>query len=1212
MTPVELLAAAPGIENYPELFPRLKARHPHALEPTGRATAAALARAGRAGPCDPDTAATRYSEAGELDALLCLDTGRDLVTAATAKWQKELTDKLAKAEERARLCDRERVVPADGSTWLQRFGHLRERLAGDAAGWPGAILLLVSDYEAQMRAALGAAKFKLRAKLTELGARGRALAPDAGVTKRADELTARAARQIDADDLFGAAKRLEELEDLLRTQNPVADAPAGRLPLPARTNPPGAKFHFSKLVRAALYGRDVVQKNGFGLFLPTEGALAEAADADEFLALHAGTKWTNADAYDLLFRALFRWLGLDRTAVRARLPMAHLEPKGHQLPGRWTFLETLPWQGAPFYDDPDGTPRVLAVVRLGVTENDRTNPHVVFDAVRRTLESLWASEPSTPAEQRFRQDGLVLVLLPGDLLSARTYAQSMRDVRVPPGCRADRLALADDLDLLRVLPVPPEKRFRALLELILPRFTAALGTTFRNTSAVRPRMFYGRTDELAKLEANTTVVFSGRRMGKSSLLARLQSQCAPPSNQRAVQVSCATLAAGRSWQVLVDIERELVGLVHREEGAPGAPPAVPPVAPTADPRADAQRAIDRFRAALADAMKRLEVCGVRRLYVLLDEADNFVRSETEEHSGRRTRAAVSWALRELETATYDRRVRFIFAGYDQLGRIFHDPGLGESAFGNWGGKLPLEVLDEPDARALVVEPLAALGMPVGDDIANRILDYTSRHASLIQAFAERLAAHVHQQEKDWPLNDCPVRFEHLTAIADDERGDGNYRQQLEQTLGLNLDIARAYPLRFVFLALVTPGGAGRGHILGADPFEPSHAFDQVRPPEDGAPELPAELVSMSLVLLAQLGLLEGAGTGRAYRFRAWHYVTVLRTRNGLRAELEKARADWFAGERRGSGEPRCVWTLPDTDLHALRHRDGARASVLVGLPGSGREYAADLLASPLEDGAAVPLFRADDPQFAARAAAWLAEGGGPAVVCDPADAVPWTECRALLRAALTADKPLRWVGGPHRAWELAGDEELSAELGGVYGFGPLTAAELEPWTARRLGTDDPGTQATVHPPDAACVLRETGGLLPVLEQFREWLLNKHGAVPEPLTARHAELFRRALHDGPKLLARVVEALRRQVPHELREGLHALFRAAAEYDRDEDATADWLEASEDLKARGPAFVARVLDAGGWLGFVSPCGSGRWRVPYGSALGLIVRDPKFATP
>jgi hypothetical protein len=261
-------------------------------------------------------------------------------------------------------------------------------------------------------------------------------------------------------------------------------------------------------------------------------------------------------------------------------------------------------------------------------------------------------------------------------------------------------------------------------------------------------------------------------------------------------------------------------------------------------------------------MQLLQSRKVRRLFVLLDEADNFVRAELEEATGQKDRRAiaVSWFLRDLQTTAFNGRLQFIFAGYDQIGRVFRDPGLGNSAFGNWGEQpVNLAPLDKRAARDLVVKPLTALGIAVSEDLVERILDYTDEHASLIQAFCRELAKRIRDtRTASWPFNDVAVEFEDLRAIADGPRGLGesSYRQLHEQTFGLNLDIARAYPLKLIFLALVSPSGLGAGRVLGSGPFTPDDALEQVRSTEGTTTiDLPPKLVWDSLDLLAQLGLL---------------------------------------------------------------------------------------------------------------------------------------------------------------------------------------------------------------------------------------------------------------------------------------------------------------------------------------------------------------------
>ncbi len=113
---------------------------------------------------------------------------------------------------------------------------------------------------------------------------------------------------------------------------------------------------------------------------------------------------------------------------------------------------TLGW--TPFYEDGDGRPRVMAVVRLAIANDDLSRLQIILKHAGQTLDELFGSLPAiNPDEKRFRDDGLVLVLLPGDILSGKKYDQFRLQVPVEKVARSmGRIAYLDDLDLLRLLP----------------------------------------------------------------------------------------------------------------------------------------------------------------------------------------------------------------------------------------------------------------------------------------------------------------------------------------------------------------------------------------------------------------------------------------------------------------------------------------------------------------------------------------------------------------------------------------------------------------------------------------------------------------------------------------------------------------------------------------------------------------------------------------
>lgn len=1228
---VELLLGAPGMGHFPDLFPRLSARHLDFLADPARTprpnAAALLTAAGRGKPVDLADAARQYRERGELPALRLVETA-EVVARAAADMQREVDQLLGQVEGLAVLCDREGVRCSQELTWGKRLHRLRAALTGEHADSPAAQKQLIGRCRDEMDAALEGEKQRLLARLAAAEAqldRDRD-ALEEETARRAKEYADSARALIAKNDMVIGIRKLAAMEALLSGRVvKTADADEGRLPLPTRRNPFGrAGFSFEGLLDAARAGAHELARRGLTEYMPNQDFIDEATNPQGFLVRHAA-RGGDPGAY---FAALEDWLALREVTARAgeprkkrrrRLPrpnMPNLEARGSDMPGRWVFMTAEAWDGAPYYEDVAGRPRIIALLRPWVRAGDRISPEIILRLVGSALQELFDLVPETEEERQFRQDGLVVVMLPGAPLAEKKYDQFRLQVQFGKAVRwRQRVAYLDDLDVLRLLPLQADDRFRGLLELVLPRFPDALNQTYQESDAVRPRMFFGRNDELARLENGATVVFSGRKMGKSSLLRRLNDQCGADTDQRAILVGCSGVVAGRSWMILSDIERELAALARELLGAQAVP--VPPrYGPVEDFQTELDGAKARFRQTLDGVLSQLAARGVNRLYVLLDEADNFIRAEMEETSGGgRERSAVSWFLRDLQTGPYLGRLRFVFAGYDQIGRVFRDPGLGHSAFANWGtgGPLKLGPLDEGAARALVVRPLTALGMLVPDDLAERILDYTSGHASLIQAFCRKLAERVGRAQNAWPLNDVAVEFEDVQAVADGQRGDGeqNYRQLLELTLGLNLDIARAYPLKLLFLALVSPNGLGAGRVLGFDPFTVDDALEQVRPTDPNqALDLTPTLVLDSLDLLAQLGLLEDVSeTGpKQFRFKARHYVNVLRTKNGFRSQLQQVLDEWQrAGRRSAPVEPRYVWTLPDSALRSLRNHTGGPA-VVVGLPGTGRGYLAEVLAAPRADYGEPIVLTAEQPDLRERFDALVgAPVRKPVIVSDSGDQIPWETASEMLQRGHKAGLSLRWLGGPRFAWSLAADADAVAVIDGPFGLGPLTASELEPWTARELGGTGAPTAATISDPDREQVLALTGGLLPVLELFRRWLVGTHGHFPDVLRGAEAEAYRTHLESNARDREKAAEKLAAGLPAELRAPLHKLFVESHLYGAD-DVARDSLPG---LCGLPEGEVGRFLDAAGWLCLLPDARKpGRVRVPYASIPGVLIRDPRFA--
>ena len=890
------------------------------------------------------------------------------------------------------------------------------------------------------------------------------------------------------------------------------------------------------------------------------------------------------------------------------------------------------WLGAPFYEDRNGQPRILALLHLAISDSDLQRPTRVEQYAAKAIDSLLrqARAGTTEDEVHFANQGLIVVTMPGDFLTHRgSYRTFHEALRLEEGrdCKS-RVAFIDDLDLLRILPVDADRRFQALLELVLPRFLNSSQGTYHASDAVARSMFFGRETELEALDSkNITVVYSGRKMGKSSLMRQHLRRCREHADRQAVWVGCAGVAPWRSSRVLEDIAREIKALLKQK----GIDEGLDWERETAFLSSGAERdthfreTLERVKTRFSDFFKeaasRLQSrCNLTRLSILLDEADSLVSAERIENSGSglNVRSSISWFLRDQEAA-HQRFLRVIFAGYDELGR---KENLCHSAFGHWGDRMPLNPLEESAAKLVVIKPLAALGILVDQDLVVRILDHTSGHASLIQAFCGELIEQVRRGKPAWPLEDVTLDVEDVRRVV----SQSAYQDQMEETLSLNLGIARSYPLELLFYALVSPTGLGGGKKLSLDGF----TFEEAQSQLDGCPEpireLGASTLELALELLVQLGLLEkcrSAGLlenrpsvgSRVYRFKARHYVNHLRTQNAFRERLKQSLEAWNRYRDVAEGIPRHVWTIPDERLAAL-FGDEISACLVCGLPGSGREYLADLLRErkALPEKGIFTFSKESDWQVRLEAALQDSDSSEGIVVLDLDDHVPWALAQRLLMSGIRKQRSVRWIAGPATAWEVAGDVESFLEFDPI-GMGPLTVNELDGWISRRMG--DQGGQipasssSMIRDSDKARILQISGGLLPVLETMRDYFSAR---LPDPFTDHSAEEFRNYVRNH-RNAARFVLKLARGIPPSLREGLQKIYNICCENTEEEYTRQDidsLLElCAADLGAWSePQAWPRLIETAVLLGFIQNSErSGYLRIPYASIQGELVRHPAF---
>lgn len=270
-------------------------------------------------------------------------------------------------------------------------------------------------------------------------------------------------------------------------------------------------------------------------------------------------------------------------------------------------------------------------------------------------------------------------------------------------------ALIDEAMII-FLSAQPDRRRGHLFDLALPM---GLVQPYADTAArTSQEMFYGRKKELDDLwdRNGSCLVYGGRQLGKTALLKQIQLRYNQPPTQLVVYGDLqAELPGANGNNIWIWLGRKLksdLGSINRDMRN----------------QAEVETAIRAW----------LGSDGRRRLLVLVDEADEFLRQEL-------VNQYTSLAkIRDLMQAT-DRYCKFVFAGLHDVQRLARTPNSPLLHFGAPVRVGPLMGNDLPEARAMAEGPMAAAGFVFdSSSLTGRMLSQVGYYPSLLQAFAKGL------------------------------------------------------------------------------------------------------------------------------------------------------------------------------------------------------------------------------------------------------------------------------------------------------------------------------------------------------------------------------------------------------------------------------------------------------------------------------------------
>ncbi len=505
-------------------------------------------------------------------------------------------------------------------------------------------------------------------------------------------------------------------------------------------------------------------------------------------------------------------------------------------------------------------------------------------------------------------------------------------LRSPYG--ASDLVYLDLVDLLRLGECPLDQRLHAWQQILLPRLPLRRLKPYQGGGPVSPEMFRGRTEVIERLRRpkGGTVLFSGRMMGKSSILTRIQStiearRAMGQTNDAAVFVSVA--ADDELLTPLCSRLTTLLGEIDSRRSRDAESDSVPQAQLRPDVRRErARRRLARLRDLIAAALRRFT-----RLTILVDEADKFAAADAE-----RTREeSVAWTLRDLEFEQPE-RLRVIFAGFQT---IHHQVLFKNGAFAHWFGLTELGALEQPDAESLVVEPFADFGFVFSSQAAtDRILEFTGRHPLLIQEVCSRLMDRVEARRRpDGGDEVVPIQAGDVETVCRDDQ----LRDRLRQVLSLNLE---EYPRLKLMVYLLVFATNTPGRSLTLEQFRLDDLTEILIEFYERRFNDYFDKRSISALLQELIGVGLVSRRGDSYEFVNRTYAAMLREDRSFDTELERLLVQVTNPDR---SETRRFYTLPNEELERVLRLNRGHALVF-GLPQSARSFIAQRLFQQDEGG----------------------------------------------------------------------------------------------------------------------------------------------------------------------------------------------------------------------------------------------------------------------
>lgn len=354
------------------------------------------------------------------------------------------------------------------------------------------------------------------------------------------------------------------------------------------------------------------------------------------------------------------------------------------------------------------------------------------------------------------QKDMPMVIL---LFGVLTYSRRMELYHLMLETRASFLVV-DDMILATICESRDQLLLPQLYSLAVPFSVQSMYTS--SLGVVYPEMFYGRDKAKGDLGlfGNVCAVYGGRQLGKTALLKNIELRQHQPKDDHFVYYMKLPT------ETVVNTDLLLTNLIKNCISRDILP---------------AGREYPDMESLLTDIGIWIQQKNTRKLLLLLDEADQFLLTESKENF------SVTSKINGLMTTT-NLQFKVVFAGLHNVYRTFSMPN---HPLVHWGEPIsigPLLNEELQDAINLIRQPFEVMGYRFESlDVIIRILAETNYYPSLIQVFCKSLHNYLTANLRDKKNTSLPavIYMENIEDVLNDLALKEEISQRFMWTLNLD-------------------------------------------------------------------------------------------------------------------------------------------------------------------------------------------------------------------------------------------------------------------------------------------------------------------------------------------------------------------------------------------------------------------------------------------